>query len=410
MGKVNAIEKAFAISNAKISFVSLVNKAANKTRFLITKAEDGNAQFQTYGSILMSETKGDAHFLTGIVYAPMVKDAHDNYMTAEEIAKAEKYFTENSGKIDVQHSFKADDNLTVVKSWINPCDCTINGEEVKKGAWVMTVKVEDDSIWEKVQKGEITGFSMGGVGEYSNEDVDIDEIIDTEDVTADEGDEVSKSEKSTLLRSLAKALGFKSVKKGEVAEKYEKSAKSNNFWTAFNSLEGVLKRYNSFSGMYDYETDPDVIKEALEEFNTIITDILTSNSIKKSVIDTQPKQKAVEVKKSTANDNDGGSETPPEENKEEEIMKKSELIAIVNSTVADVMKAELGNDTVDVIEKDNDSIDGMSKSEIADIVKSAATEAIKKYSQARANSTNIDSEIETVEKQEEPEYYLHGVL
>ena len=35
---MSKIEKAYAITDAKISFVSLVDKAANKKQFLITKA------------------------------------------------------------------------------------------------------------------------------------------------------------------------------------------------------------------------------------------------------------------------------------------------------------------------------------------------------------------------------------
>ena len=38
---MSKIEKAYAITDAKISFVSLVDKAANKKQFLITKAEHG---------------------------------------------------------------------------------------------------------------------------------------------------------------------------------------------------------------------------------------------------------------------------------------------------------------------------------------------------------------------------------
>ena len=41
------VEKAIEISDAKIQFVSLVDKAANKRQFLITKADDGQAQFST---------------------------------------------------------------------------------------------------------------------------------------------------------------------------------------------------------------------------------------------------------------------------------------------------------------------------------------------------------------------------
>lgn len=41
------VAKAYAINDAKIMFVSLVGKAANKHQFLITKSEDGKADFQT---------------------------------------------------------------------------------------------------------------------------------------------------------------------------------------------------------------------------------------------------------------------------------------------------------------------------------------------------------------------------
>ena len=80
------IAKAYAITDAKISFVSLVDKAANKKQFLITKSEDGAANFATFGRILKADA--DSHFVTGIVYEPMVEDTQGNYMTEEEITKA----------------------------------------------------------------------------------------------------------------------------------------------------------------------------------------------------------------------------------------------------------------------------------------------------------------------------------
>ena len=71
------IMKAYAITDAKISFVSLVNKAANKKQFLITKSENGAAAFSTFGRILKADT--DSHFVTGIVYEPMVEDSQGNF-------------------------------------------------------------------------------------------------------------------------------------------------------------------------------------------------------------------------------------------------------------------------------------------------------------------------------------------
>ena len=79
------LRKAYAITDAKISFVSLVNKAANKKQFLITKSENGAANFATFGRILKADA--DSHFVTGIVYEPMVEDTQGNYMTEEEITR-----------------------------------------------------------------------------------------------------------------------------------------------------------------------------------------------------------------------------------------------------------------------------------------------------------------------------------
>lgn len=58
-------------------------------------------------------------------------------------------------------------------------DFKIGGEEIRKGTWLMTVEISDVDIWEKIKKSEISGFSMGGVGEYSEEDVDLNELDKT---------------------------------------------------------------------------------------------------------------------------------------------------------------------------------------------------------------------------------------
>jgi len=70
--KVKKVEKAIEISDAKISFVSLVNKAANKRSFIVAKADEGKAQFTTVGKILKVDES--THFVTGVVYEPLVED------------------------------------------------------------------------------------------------------------------------------------------------------------------------------------------------------------------------------------------------------------------------------------------------------------------------------------------------
>lgn len=274
------LKKAYEITDAKITFVSLVDKAANKRQFLLKKADDGKATFTTYGRIVKADA--DNHYVTGIVYEPLEEDSHGNFMTEEEITKAAYWFAKNGDKVDLQHSFEPLDGATVVENWIAKADFEIDGEAIKKGTWLMTVEVADESVWEGIEKGDITGFSMGGLGNYSEEDVEVDSVSKQE-----------TSEKKGLLKQLAAALGVSVVEKGAMSELFEERSKGSLFWNAFNSLEEVLYSYDNVTGRWRYETDEGRVRECLEEFSQIITDILTGKeSITKAIQTDRPVEKA----------------------------------------------------------------------------------------------------------------------
>lgn len=380
---MNVLTKATAISDAKITFVSLVNKAANKRRFLITKAEKGKASFQTYGEII--KTDNNTHYVTGVVYEPMTEDTDGNFMTADEILKAEKYYSENFGNIDIQHSFEPCENLTLVDSWITKCDCTINGQDVKSGSWLMTVKVEDNSLWEQITKGEITGFSMGGVGVYSDEDVDLQ----------------SKTVEKGLFVKFANALGYDVVKKGTVEDKYKDAAKTNNFWAAKDALDSVLRAYDYKSGTYIWETDAVTISEALKEFTEIVQDILLNNNVQKAVMQSKPNPEKGEKQKVEV---------------EKAMMKKEEIIGIIKETTGEIVKSELkktlGDEDTEPVEKSSEDVLPLTADELKDVIKSTVqpivAEEIKKYNAVRGKTTTIEEE--EIEKAEDEPYFMHGIL
>lgn len=277
---MKGLKKAYEITDAKIQFVSLVDKAANKRQFLIKKEDGGKATFATYGRIVKADAEN--HYVTGVVYEPMAEDSHGNFMTEAEITKAAYWFAKNGNKVDLQHSFEPLDGASVVESWIAKADFDIDGETVKKGTWLMTVEVADESVWEGIEKGEITGFSMGGLGNYSEEDVELDNVSKQE-----------TSEKKGLLKQLGKMLGLTVVEKGAMAELYEERSKGTLFWNAFNSLEEILYKYDPITGRYLYETDETKVRECLEEFSEIITSILTGGgSVTEAIQTDRPVEKA----------------------------------------------------------------------------------------------------------------------
>lgn len=383
--KLEKVEKAVEITDAKIQFVSLVDKAANKRRFLLRKARDGQAVFSTYGRIIKADREN--HYVTGIVYEPMEEDCHGNYMTAEEIRKAAYWFAKNGDKVDIQHSFEPLDNSAVVETWIAKSDFEIGGEAVKEGTWLITVEVGDPQIWESVEKGEITGFSMGGIGSYGKEDIELSQEV--------------KKEKGGLLKQIAAALGFKVIEKGEVAEIYREKENTenigNSFWNAFNSLEEILHKFDNESGHWVYEKDETVIKEALEDFNKIVTEILTNkeSNISETIQSGGPIEKAGRSisgrnKEALQNiyDNLGTFLASFEEKEKEEIieeneedekeMTKKEVESVITKSVSEALRKALEPEEEKTLEKpEKEEEITVNKDELKKMIDEAVASALK---------------------------------
>jgi hypothetical protein len=108
--------------------------------------------------------KAEQRLITGVVLQPEVVDAQGDIMSSDVIKDAAHRFLaqyNKSTKMGLMHKdFKP--RFDLVESYLAPVDITLNGSIVKAGSWIMVVKVLDDSIWEQVKKGKLTGFSIGG--------------------------------------------------------------------------------------------------------------------------------------------------------------------------------------------------------------------------------------------------------
>ncbi len=429
------LKKAYEITDAKIQFVSLVDKAANKRQFLLKKAEDGQATFTTYGRIVKADA--DNHYVTGIVYEPMEEDSHGNFMTEEEITKAAYWFAKNGDKVDLQHSFEPLDGATVVENWIAKADFEIDGEAISKGTWLMTVEVVDESVWAGIEKGEITGFSMGGLGNYSEEDVELDNVSKQE-----------TSERKGLLKQLAAALGLNVVEKGAMAELYEERSKGTLFWNAFNSLEEILYKYDAITGRWQYETNEDKVRECLEDFNQIITSILTGKeSIIKAIQNDRPIEKAGKKmsgknREMLANiyeslgtflkefDDQEEQENEKKEDKEVTKQEVEEIVAVAikksmggNVTQKDAKAVEKSESkateiTAESIEKmveaaitkalEPQQEESITVEQVQDMISAAVEKAISPVLKSKGLPSNLNDS--SVEKSVSQEHYLHGIL
>lgn len=386
------IMKTRCISDAQIQFVSLVDKAANKKSFLIAKAEDGKASFSAYGKIVKTDT--DSHYVTGIVYEPMTEDSQGDCMTEDEIRKAAHWFAKNGDGIDIQHNFEKFEKAEVVENWIAKADFEIGKEKIKKGTWLMTVEITDPEVWSAVEKGELTGFSMGGTGVYSENDVDLDSL--------------GKSEGKSLFKKLAKMFGFEVVEKGAFADKYAESKKHSDFQNAFWDLQSILYSYDSTTGKYKYETEPEKVKECLKEFSETIEQVLASDTIPVMKAGKTLSAQNIASLKSIY---ESIGKLLEEAGETEEKMTKAEVMDIIKNEIQKA-ESESGNGTVSELDekikkfivdtvkevlaesKKNKSV---TKEEVAEMVKSA----MKPLYEARGIVTNLNGEPEPVGKSDD---------
>lgn len=151
------------LENVIVTHVSYVDKAANKKSFFLTKsAESLKPTFETEVKLV---TKADdpQKLVYGVVYEPDVEDVHGDYMDAETIEKAAHGFMADYQQIDKQHDFTTNAGK-VVESYVAPVDMNIGDTTITKGTWVLVTKATDE-MWESIQKGEFTGYSLAGTAQ-----------------------------------------------------------------------------------------------------------------------------------------------------------------------------------------------------------------------------------------------------
>ncbi|WP_144498835.1 XkdF-like putative serine protease domain-containing protein [Bacillus pumilus] len=307
--------------NAKITHVSYVDKAANQKQFFFMKSEKEN-DFEK--EIKVIAKADDAQRLVyGIVYEPHVEDAHGDYMTPAEIEKAAHGFLKDAREIDKQHDFQGGVG-EVVESYIAPSDFEMGDEMIKKGSWVLVTKASDE-IWEQIQKGEITGYSMAGTADIGKQE-----------------DHKPASEEKGLFSLLKNFL----LSKGEVKNRYDKGRMRREFWAAQDALNSVLYKWDSYEDD-GLETDPEKVRAALEDFVEITQEILLTDDL--AGIQTDPPEAVAKAGKkfSAANLNelknaraaiDNLLSQAQAEEKEEEEVNKEDLQKMLEETIAPVVK------------------------------------------------------------------------
>lgn len=90
------------------------------------------------------------------------------YFTSDTIKKLQQKFMLEKllDKTNVEHGRRFLNGVSVVESWIvdDPAKDKqqVFGMDYPKGTWMISMKIEDDAIWDKVKNGKLNGFSVQG--------------------------------------------------------------------------------------------------------------------------------------------------------------------------------------------------------------------------------------------------------
>jgi hypothetical protein len=125
--------------------------------------------------VLLKEIDAEKRILMGPALVPdkqiyrrndKTKDEYYIYFSKATIRKASELFLMNANQNNstLEHSQKLK-GLSVVESWIieGKNDKSKNyGFDLPQGTWMISMKVNNDEIWDKVKLGEVKGFSIEG--------------------------------------------------------------------------------------------------------------------------------------------------------------------------------------------------------------------------------------------------------
>ncbi|RUO91509.1 N-6 DNA methylase [Corallococcus sp. AB018] len=122
----------------------------------------GAAPFVTTASLLKGVAPDDERYVLGVVLEPETVDAQGDIYSAAEIRQAAHRFMEEFGGLGLMHQLRVNGQVKVLESYLAPVDFNLGEVQVRKGTWLLAVRVLSDELWSRVKDGQLTGFSIGG--------------------------------------------------------------------------------------------------------------------------------------------------------------------------------------------------------------------------------------------------------
>ncbi len=133
-----------------------------RARELLAEATKKNDVFAKSIPLIKGADPADERYVLGIVLEPEVVDAQGDIYSADEVRQAAHRFMEEFGGLGLMHRMRVNGQVKVLESYLAPLDFAVGETAVRKGTWLLAVRILSDELWAEVKDGGLTGFSIGG--------------------------------------------------------------------------------------------------------------------------------------------------------------------------------------------------------------------------------------------------------
>jgi site-specific DNA-adenine methylase len=104
----------------------------------------------------------EERYVLGVVLEPETVDAQNDIYSVAEVREAAHRFMQEYQNVGLMHRDLVNGKVKILESYLAPAAFAMSGTQVRKGTWLLAVRVLDDGLWAQIKNGELTGLSIGG--------------------------------------------------------------------------------------------------------------------------------------------------------------------------------------------------------------------------------------------------------
>lgn len=177
----------YNILDGDLTFISLVEFPAVESDFL---------RFAKEKQPMPLKFDDGKHLITGIAmkadtpiyrFSPSMGEYYVTFSPEVIETLALKFFKQHrNSDVNIEHT-ETVEGITILESYFVNKDRGIVPNEfsdVPNGSWIVSYKVENDELYNKIKNGEVKGFSVEGIFTLSDEPINKDEVEEQKDEMA----------------------------------------------------------------------------------------------------------------------------------------------------------------------------------------------------------------------------------